>query len=194
MQLPFGDRHGWANVGGRAPGANTRFAPTLPPNVGANLVFAHCARFALRSCLETRNLLRWRPNCVLASRRGQKLRRVVHYSPYFCPHRALQGHNRSATSLRCEFPNSFLGDFRAVCKSRLALPNCVENVLKMLIYSMVTPLFHPIIQWLIAPCYEARSGFCICLFCQRIYQLACSFAQLLTLQSGQPNEGISRFT
>ncbi|VFN05043.1 MAG: ATP synthase, F1 epsilon subunit, partial [Candidatus Kentron sp. G] len=26
---------------------------------------------------------------VLASRRGQKLRRVVHYSPYFCPHRAL---------------------------------------------------------------------------------------------------------
>ncbi|VFN05444.1 MAG: Sulfatase-modifying factor enzyme 1, partial [Candidatus Kentron sp. G] len=30
--------------------------------------------------------------------RGQKLRRVVHYSPYFCPHRALQGHNRSATS------------------------------------------------------------------------------------------------
>ncbi|VFM99306.1 MAG: hypothetical protein BECKG1743D_GA0114223_104022 [Candidatus Kentron sp. G] len=45
----------------------------------------------LRSCLETRNLLRWRPNCVLASRRGQKLRRVVHYSPYFCPHRALQG-------------------------------------------------------------------------------------------------------
>ncbi|VFM97642.1 MAG: hypothetical protein BECKG1743F_GA0114225_102571, partial [Candidatus Kentron sp. G] len=45
----------------------------------------------LRSCLETRNLLRWRPNCVLASRRGQKLRRVVHYSPYFCPHRALHG-------------------------------------------------------------------------------------------------------
>nr|VFJ53757.1 MAG: hypothetical protein BECKFM1743C_GA0114222_101284 [Candidatus Kentron sp. FM]VFJ72670.1 MAG: hypothetical protein BECKFM1743C_GA0114222_106641 [Candidatus Kentron sp. FM]VFK20194.1 MAG: hypothetical protein BECKFM1743B_GA0114221_106771 [Candidatus Kentron sp. FM] len=30
----------------------------------------------LRSCLETRNLLRWRPNCVLASRRGQKLRHV----------------------------------------------------------------------------------------------------------------------
>ena len=54
----------------------------------------------LRSCLETRNLLRWRPNCVLVSRRGQKLRRVVHYSPYFCPHRALQGHNRSATSKR----------------------------------------------------------------------------------------------
>ncbi|VFN07433.1 MAG: hypothetical protein BECKG1743D_GA0114223_110602 [Candidatus Kentron sp. G] len=26
------------------------------------------------------------------------MRRVVHYSPYFCPHRALQGHNRSATS------------------------------------------------------------------------------------------------
>ena len=27
-------------------------------------------------------------------------------------------------------------DCRAVCKSRLALPNCVENVLKMLIYSI----------------------------------------------------------
>ncbi|VFN06536.1 MAG: hypothetical protein BECKG1743F_GA0114225_112471, partial [Candidatus Kentron sp. G] len=53
---------------------------------------------SVRSCLETRNLPRWRPNCVLASRRGQKLRRVVHYSPYFCPHRALHGPHRSAIS------------------------------------------------------------------------------------------------
>ena len=36
MQLPLGNRHGWANVWGRTLG----FAPYAPPNVGANLVFA----------------------------------------------------------------------------------------------------------------------------------------------------------
>ncbi|VFN06977.1 MAG: hypothetical protein BECKG1743D_GA0114223_110301 [Candidatus Kentron sp. G] len=49
---------------------------------------------------------------------------------------------------------------RAVCKSRLALPNCVENVLEMLIYSIVpSPLFRSFL-----PCYEAQSGFCIYLY------------------------------
>ena len=48
--------------------------------------------------------------------------------------------------------------------------------------SMVTVLFRSRISWLIVPRYGTQSDFCIYLFCQKIYQLACSFAQLLTLQ------------
>ena len=56
MGLPLGNRHGWANVRGRT----LWFAPTLPPNVGANLVFAHYARFPLmpKSCGSTALCLR----------------------------------------------------------------------------------------------------------------------------------------
>nr|VFJ62213.1 MAG: hypothetical protein BECKFM1743A_GA0114220_103025 [Candidatus Kentron sp. FM]VFK15059.1 MAG: hypothetical protein BECKFM1743B_GA0114221_103515 [Candidatus Kentron sp. FM] len=36
------------DMDGRMFGGELGFAPTLPPNVGANLVFAHYARFALR--------------------------------------------------------------------------------------------------------------------------------------------------
>ena len=41
--------------GGEHRGRTLGFAPTLPPNVGANLVFAHYARFALmpKSCGST---------------------------------------------------------------------------------------------------------------------------------------------
>nr|VFK06643.1 MAG: hypothetical protein BECKFM1743B_GA0114221_100224 [Candidatus Kentron sp. FM] len=43
------------DMDGRMFGGELGFAPTLPPNVGANLVFAHYARFALmpKSCGST---------------------------------------------------------------------------------------------------------------------------------------------
>ncbi|VFN04639.1 MAG: hypothetical protein BECKG1743F_GA0114225_109631, partial [Candidatus Kentron sp. G] len=37
-------------------GCEHKVRPYASPNVGANLVFAHYARFALRSCLEIRVL------------------------------------------------------------------------------------------------------------------------------------------